>query len=490
VAIIGGALQILASIGIALLFGWWRGWSLYTGFFFGSVIALSSTAIVLKYLIDRGELDTHYGRLAIAILIFQDLAVVPLMIFITSLGQTADLMVQQLLMAFLKAALLLGGVVAFSRFILPQFLRQVALSRSREIFFLTAIVICLGTAWISQRLGLSLAIGAFFAGFMFANTEYGYQLIGDIVPFRHVFVNLFFVSIGLLFNVEFALNNFAFIMMVVGLVLLVNFVIMTLLIMGFGYPPRIAMATGIILSQIGEFSFLLLEAGRSAGGIDQFTYQILLSTAFFSMMITPFLFALVPPLLRVSERLPFMGMSPASIKDAAVIFKTSRDHIILCGFGVAGRDLAKSFQEENIPFVLLEMSPQKIHMARKQNIHVIYGDAANLEVMKKAGIEHARAVVVSFADPIGMVQIIRVTQQLNPKVFLAVRTRFEREIPRLYELGADIVVLEEWQASLELNRNLLEHFEIAKERISRHLERIRMRHELVVEEAIMKQKPK
>ncbi len=490
IAIFGGGLQLLLSIGIGILFAMIKGWTVYSGFFLGSVIALSSTAIVLKYLIDRGELDTTYGRIAIGILLFQDFAVVPLMVLTTGFGQPGEGMVQQLGLALFKTVLLIVGVVGFANFVLPHFLRQVARSRNREIFFLTAIVISLGTAWLSGYLGLSLAIGAFFAGFMFANTDYGHQLIGDIVPFRHVFVSIFFVSIGLLFDVSFARDHFLLIGIMVGLVILVNFVLMTLLLIAFKYPPRVALVTGLILSQIGEFSFLLLEAGRSAGGIQPFFYQALLSTAFLTILLTPFLFALVPAVLKMSEKIPFFGIPPDQWKKTERASSKLKSHVILCGFGPSGRDLAQSFLEEDIPFVVLEMNPKKIHLAHQQKLRVIYGDAANAEVMRRAGIDHARAVIVSFADPIGMEQIIRVVQSLNPDTFLVVRTRYEREIARLYEKGADLVVMEELEASQELNRTLLSHFKVSPKKIEHHLERIRARKELLIEEAIMRRKLK
>ena len=230
IAVIGGSLQILVSIALSLAFAWWRGWTFYEGFFLGSVIALSSTAIVLKYLMDRGEIDSPHGRIAISILIFQDLAVVPLMIFLSAFGQSAHSMGAALGVAFLKTALLLSGAFAFSRFLLPQLLHRVAAIRNREIFFLFSVVVCLGMAWGSGALGLSMAIGALLAGFMFANTGFSHQLIGDIIPFRHLFVSIFFVSIGLLFDVHFFLSHVVLVLSVVSLVLFINFFIMTLLI--------------------------------------------------------------------------------------------------------------------------------------------------------------------------------------------------------------------------------------------------------------------
>ncbi|HNV85679.1 MAG TPA: cation:proton antiporter [Candidatus Omnitrophota bacterium] len=485
IAILGGMLQIVLSVILALLFAFWKGWSPYEGFFLGSVIALSSTAIVLKFLIDRGEVATPYGRIAVSILIFQDLAVVPLMIFINGSGAAPGVLLHTLAIAFGKTLLLLGCAILFARYLLPRFLHEVALSRNREIFFLTSVVICLGVAWASGRMGLSLAVGAFFAGVMFANSDFGDQLTGELLPFRHIFVSIFFVSIGMLFDVRFAFENFLTLAAMVGLVLLINFVLMTFLVAGFGYPLRVAIATGIILSQIGEFSFLLLEAGRNSGGIDPHLYQLLLSTAFLTMFMTPFLFALVSPIMKASEKLPFMGFSSAAESEGNEPSRPE-NHVILCGFGPPGHDLAMAFREENIPFVLVEMNPNRVKHAREMGVSVIYGDAVNEGVMRRAGIERARAVVVSFGDSLGMEQIIRVVQRLNSGVTLVVRTRYEQDVAHLYDLEADVVIMEEWEAGHELNRVVLELLDIAPDRQKNHLERIIARKELMIEEAILK----
>jgi len=486
IAVIGGSLQILISIGASMAFGWWRGWTFYESFFLGSVIALSSTAIVLKFLMDRGEIDSPHGRIAISILIFQDLAVVPLMIFLSAFGQSMSSVGMALGMAFLKTFLLLAGAFVFSRFLLPQLLYRVAAIRNREIFFLFSVVICLGMAWGSGALGLSMAIGALLAGFMFANTGFSHQLIGDIIPFRHLFVSIFFVSIGLLFDIHFFLNHIFLVLSVVGLVLFINFFIMTLLIMAFGFPPRVAVITGIILSQIGEFSFLLIEMARGSGHITPELYQVLLSTAFLTMLMTPLLFAAIPFVLKFLSRYLIFGVPPKSWVKQDRTLSSLTGHVILCGFGPTGRDLAVAFQEEKVPFVIVEMNPVKMREAKKMHMKAIYGDAANQEVLKRVGISRARAVIVSFPDPLGITQIIRVVQALNPDVTLAVRTRYEGQMPQLYELGADIVVTEEWEASHELNRLVLGQLDIPKERIEYHLGRIRSHKELAVEDAIFR----
>ena len=485
-AIVGGTLQILISIALSLAFAWWKHWTFYEGFFLGAVISLSSTAIVLKYLLDRGEIDTPHGRIAISILIFQDLAVVPLMIFLSAFGQSEKAVGLALVFALLKTVLLLAGTFVFSRLLLPRLLHRVAVIRNREILFLFSVVVCLGMAWVSGVLGLSVAIGALLAGFMFANTNFSHQLIGDIIPFRHLFVSIFFVSIGLLFDAGFFFQHFFLVLSVVSLVLFINFVIMTFLIMAFGFPPRVAVITGIILSQIGEFSFVLIEMARGSGRINGELYQVLLSTAFLTMLMTPLLFAAIPIILKVLSRFVIFGVPPQSWGKEDRSLSSLTGHVILCGFGPTGRDLANAFHAEKIPFVILEMNPSKVREAKKLHLKAIYGDAVNREVMKRAGIRRAKAVIVSFPDVLGMTQIIRMVQDLNPEVILAVRTRYETQMPHLYELGADIVVMEEWEASHELNRVVLEQLGISPDRIDHHLSHIRARKEVAVEEAIFK----
>lgn len=489
--VFGGGAQIVLSISVAILAARWWGWSYYTGFVLGAVVSLSSTAIVLKYLTDRAELDTQHGRIAVAILIFQDLAVVPLMILIGTLGVPGEAVYLRLAWAVAKAALFFAGVIVFARYLLPRLFQRIALSRSREIFLLTAVLIIMGTAWLSGLLGLSMAIGAFVAGVMFADTDFGNRLAGETIAFRHIFVSLFFVSVGLLFDLQFAAGHSVTIALVVGLVLMVNCVVTALVILFSGYSLRVALASGIILAQIGEFSFLLLNASRTAGGIDPFFYNVMLSSTFITMFLTPLLFSVQPLLLQLSQRIPLFGRPLGSGQGSADSFcPEMMEHVILCGFGPLGMDLALAFREEGILFVIIEMNHRLVREAKNHDYPVLYGDAANEEILKQAGILRARALVVAFADPTAMAQIVRVVQVLSPGTFVAVRSRFERDVPALYELGADAVVMEELEASCEVNRVILEHLEVDPLQIEHYLNRIRQRKELNIEAAIFKRMQK
>ncbi|MBF0253841.1 MAG: cation:proton antiporter [Candidatus Omnitrophica bacterium] len=491
IAVLGGGAQLLVSVILVSFLAGILRLSVTQGFVLGSVIALSSTAIVLKYLIERGELDSQHGRIAVAILVFQDLAFVPLLIAVQALTPGSEGVGPALLSAGIKAGLFIGLFWFLSRFVIERFLHWVAETRNREVFFLCTVVLCFGAAWLSAAFGLSMAIGAFFAGLMLANTKYSHQIAGEIVPFRHVFVSLFFVSIGLLFDPNFLLTHFGLILLIVGLVLTVNFVVTSLVVISVGYLPRVALMSGLILAQIGEFSFLLLEAARASNAIEPFLYQIFLSAAFLTIFATPFLFAASTRVAAFCERVPFLGKPVFGMlgKDtdlAAVDRSPLQGRVILCGYGIAGRDLAESLLKENVPLVILEMNPKNVSDAANSGAHVIYGDAANENIMKKAGIHSARAVVVSFGDMMGMGQIVRVVQRLNPKTFLIVRSRFERDVSHLYELGVDMVVMEELEVSLELNRLLLNTFKLSDKQIEEHLSRIRSRKELLVEQAIFR----
>ncbi len=485
-AILGGSAQIAISIALSILFARWMGWTVYQGFVLGSVIALSSTAVVFRNLLDRAELDTQHGRIAVAFLVFQDLAVGPLLIFITALGQPANSIAASILASLAKAALLLGILLAVSKYLLPKLMRWITLSKSREIFLLTSVVLCFGASWVGAKLGLSAALGAFFAGMMLANTDYHYQISGEIAPFRHLFVSIFFVSIGLLFDAGFLATHAATVLPIVCLVLFVNCFVITGVVLAFGYAPRVAVITGVILSQIGEFSFLLLENAKRGFLIGEDFFQTILSAAIITIFLTPFLFNLVPSLMRLTAKIPFFGLAPLADREHRRKTRRLRDHIVLCGYGTAGRDLAAALTAEHVPFVVVDMNPQNIHKARADKLQVIYGDAVNEHVLTEVAIEKAKAVVISFGDASSIAEIVRTVRRMSPETMIVLRARFERDVAWMYDLGADVVVMEELEVSLELTRAILGHLGISPGILKTHLDRIRARKELLVEQSILK----
>ena len=488
IALLGGAGQLLLSIGISIGVAYLLGWSLYQGFVLGSVIALSSTAVVFRNLLDRAELDSQHGRISVAILVFQDLAVGPLLIFITSFGTPGDSILNAVGLSFFKAFLLLGGVLVTSKFILPNIMRWITLSKSREIFMLSTVLLCFGSSWISAKMGLSAPLGAFFAGIMLANTYYHHQIPGDIAPFRHIFVSIFFISIGLLFDPVFSWINWNTVVPVVGLVLFVNCFVISVVVLAFGYPPRVAIITGVILSQIGEFSFLLLETAAKGGLIEHTFYQTILSASVITIFLTPFLFQLIPLLMKMTSKIPFFGMPPkaGSALEKKENTRLLKNHVIICGYGTAGQDLAAALLLENIPYIVIEMNPQNIQKARLHRVPVVYGDAMNDNVLEEVAIHKAKAVVISFGDASSIAYIVQAVQRLNPETLTVVRSRYERDIAWLYQLGADIVIMEELEVSAELVRVILDHTGVQEDLIKTHVGRIRARKEFLVEQSILK----
>ncbi len=484
-AFFGGAAQLVLSIAVCIVAAMAMGHSLYLGFVLGAVIALSSTAIIFRNLADRGQLDTEHGRLCIAILVFQDLAVGPLLIFINAFGGSNVEVIAALLSALVKAGILMAVILLFSRYLLSPMMRWISHSKSREIFMLSTVLLCFGMSWLSAKLGLSASLGAFFAGLMLANTDYHSQILGDIAPFRHVFISIFFVSIGLLFDPVFSVTNLQAVLPVSGLILFVNIVIMAVVLVAVGYSPRVAVTAGVVLSQIGEFSFLLLENARHGKLIDDFFYQNILSAAVLTILLTPFLINVIPLITRIFSRLPFFGLAPQP-KEAIEKAHHLNDHIILCGYGTAGQDLAAAMLLEKIPFVVVEMNPVNIARARKHGVPVIYGDAMNQAVLHEVSIEKAKGVVISFGDASGLAILIPLMKSMNPQALIVVRTRYERDISRLYELGADLVIMEELEVSAELTRVILGRFDRQKEIIETHIDRIKLRKGFLVEQSAFK----
>ncbi len=486
IALWGGSLQIFISLLTSLCFVWKMGGSWQQGIVMGFVTALSSTAIVFKHLMDRGEMDTNYGRICFAILIFQDLAVPVMMLVILSMSGAEGHFLGALGWALLKAAVFLAGIFSAAKWILFPLLKTSVITRSRETFFLFIFAVCLCVSLASAKLGLSMAIGAFLAGLILANTDFGVRLIGEIAPLRHLFVSLFFVSIGLLFDIRFAAAHALQIAAMVGIVLFVNIAIVTGVVVALGYSPRVALAAGLLLCQIGEFSFVLIQVARQGNVVTDEFYKLVMAAAFVSLLISPFLFALVPKVLGLFERLKWFGMHPDEWNKRAAPDTQLHGHVIICGYGTVGKDLAMTLKEEKVPLIVLEMSPRLVQKARMDKIRVIAGDVLNLEVLERAGLHEASAVIVSFGDPVGTVHALAVLRKLAPDVYIAVRTRHQSDVARLYEMGADLVVLEEWEASVQLNQRLLEHLKVQPEAIQNHLGRIRSRQEILAEEMILR----
>jgi CPA2 family monovalent cation:H+ antiporter-2 len=473
---VGGPLQILSMLSVVVLGGWLLNRSWEESIFWGLLLSLSSTAIVLKILGDRGEIDAFHGQATMAILIFQDLAVVAMILMTPVLGTGSQGETQAIIETLIKSGLVVGLIVLAARFLVPHTLHLIVGTRSRELFLLAIIVLGLGTAWLTSLAGLSLALGAFIAGMVISESEYSHQALAEVIPFRDSFNSLFFVSVGMLMNpaviVEFPI-------LVVGLLILVvlgKFITGTGAVFLAGAPLASALLTGVALAQVGEFAFILARVGQREGILNSEAYNIFLAVSELSMMITPFLIQWAPRLARRAEafdRLKRWLPQPNSKNTPQGVQVKIKDHVIIVGYGLNGRNLARVLRDMEIPFVVLEVNPEAIKVSGKFRGQMIYGDASNPRVLTQARIMFARVLVVATSDPFGARRIVHQARQLNSNLHIVVRTRYLKELQDLHELGANDVVPEEFETSIEIFALVLRTYQTPKSMIQEKVEQVR-----------------
>ncbi len=455
-----GILQVvittLVSLGASLILGY----SPEVGIFYGFLISLSSTVIVLKVYSDRREIDSLQGKLAMGLLLFQDLCIVPMMLLLPVLGQSGDVSLLLIGWALLKAVVVLLLVVAAARTLLPWLLRQVAIVRNREIFLLFVIFICLGTAWLTSALGLSLALGAFIAGLLISESEYSHQIVAEILPLRDCFSGIFFISIGMLLNVHFLMENIApallNVLLIIGIKATVIFVIYWWLYRSL----RLGVILGLSLAQVGEFSFILAAAGRDYGLLTETNGQTFLAASILTMIVTPFLIQWVNRLaygLEAMVKVP--GIKTSAEKEKV---ESITGHVMIVGFGLNGQNLTQVLKEVGIPYRILEMNPDLISKARASGEPVTFGDGTKPDVLEHAGIHGARAMVVAISDPVATVHTVWQARSLRSDLFILVRTRYVSDIDQLYRIGASQVIPEEFETSVEIFARVLEEFHVPR----------------------------
>ena len=471
----GGSLQVLGTI---LLIGggaWLLGLPPAQAVFFGFLLALSSTAIVLKILMNRGEIDSPQGRFAVGILIFQDLCVVPLMLLTPVLSGKEATSAVAILLVLGKVALTVTLIFSLSRLVVPRLLFEVVKMRSPEVFIISIILICLGTAWATSQIGLSLALGAFLAGMVIAESEYSHQVLTNILPLRDGFISLFFISVGMLMDVRTLLNHPLEVAGTLSAILIVKTVVVVGSVLVLGYPLRVAVLVGCALAQVGEFSFVLSRVGWEWGLITPQLNQYFLSASVISLLLTPFAIHISPKLaggigrLRWVERW-FPGRKFEELKPEQVDI---RDHVIIVGYGPGGRNLSRVLKAIEVPYCILELNGETVRRMRRNGEPIYYGDAASPEVLKHLVIHHARALVVAVSDPASIRRAVRVARDLNPRLYIIVRTRYMAEIDELYRLGADEVISEEFETSIELFARVLRRYHIPRTVIGEQIEKIR-----------------
>jgi CPA2 family monovalent cation:H+ antiporter-2 len=446
IATVAGPIQLCGTIalvvGVATAAGYPAGRSL----FFGYLVALSSTAIVLKLLSDRRELDSPHGRFLVGILIVQDLAVVPMLLSINILSQKTSGDLLPVLGALGKMVITAAILVVAARVAIPRFIGALAGTRQKEIFVIAVLFLVLASALATSWAGLSAALGAFLAGLILAESDYGHQAMADIAPLRDAFNAVFFVSIGMLFDPRILTQEPLLVAMLLALILVGKAVVGALPVILLGHGLRVAVVVGISLAQIGEFSFVLLRQGREAGLIGSASFQAFLGAAILSMLATPFLSEkshAIALRLAASE-----GRAPS--RAAAAQELATSGHVVVVGFGHMGETVARVLQRAEVPFRVIDLDPDRVRRGRKRGIPIEYGDSTNDTVLRRAHVQDARAVIVLLSDPRATRQTIRHCRGLASGLFVLARARYLAEIPALSAAGADEVVAEEFESSLEI----------------------------------------
>ncbi|MBZ4681209.1 cation:proton antiporter [Thermodesulfobacterium sp.] len=469
-------LTVLLILGLSLVF---LKTSFSNGVFYGFLVAMSSTALVLKMLMDRGEINSPYGRTSFGVLIFQDLTVVFVMLMLPILaGKEGSL--GGLFFSIFKSFGFIIGLFLVAYYAVPYIFHQIVKTKSRELFLMTLLSLALGTAFFSYQIGLSLALGAFLAGLVISESDYAYQSVAEIKPLKDLLMAIFFVSIGLLLNPTFLLNNFLKTLALLGVMLLVKFAgifIATLLV---NRSLRVALLTTFYLLQIGEFSFVLALEGKRMGFLSEEFYQVFMGASIASLFITPFWIQFSHNLTefflsKISSKLyvRYQKRRAVKIKEEKAELK---DHTIVVGFGVAGKNIVYGLKTLKIPYVILEMNPNTVKNYRQKGEPIFFGDATNREILLKFGVREAKTLVVSMGDVIATRKIVSIAKKENPQLYIIVRSKFVAEMEELLKLGANEVIPEEFEVSIEMFAKVLETYKVPKNVIYELLENLRSKH--------------
>jgi len=459
-----GLAQVVLTIVATMLFGWishaflprflpfavsWQ-----AAFALGGALAMSSTAIVSKMLTERLELESQHGRRIIGILLFQDLAVVPLLILIPALAQSPEKLVATLAWATVKAIAVLVLLLFFGQKLMRKWFTIVVKRRSQELFMLNLLLVTLGAAWITERAGLSMALGAFVAGMLISETQYKHQVEEDIKPFRDVLLGLFFITIGMLLNLELVLHNWALVLLLLTVPVLLKFALIALLAKAFGSSDGVSMRTGIALAQAGEFGFVLLNLASGAKLIDPFIIQLVLASMVLSMLAAPLLIANSDRIVMKIAANEWM-MQSLQLTQIASRTMAAQKHVIIAGFGRSGQSLATLLAEEKLVYYALDLDPERVQEAQAAGANVSYGDASRRESLIAAGVNRASALVISFADTHAALKVLHLVHELAPALPVIVRSHDDTDLDTLKKAGATEVVPEALEGSLMLASHAL-----------------------------------
>lgn len=449
---VGLTILAVVSLGLVILYPWRE--SLFWGF----LIALSSTATVLKLLYERQELDSPHGRAIVGVLLFQDLCVVPLMALTPALTAPTGAIAMTVFLALVKSLGVVALILVIAQYLFPPLWRTIVQLRNKEIFLIATIFFALGTAWGANQLGLSLALGAFLAGLALSESEFAHQILSEILPFRDSFSSLFFISIGMLINLSFVRANLTIVLAFTAGIFLIKLLTGTSAVLTLGFPLRTSLLVGLGLAQVGEFSFVLLQQGAALNLISEAGYQIFLTAAVISLMITPVVIQVSPALAaRISELPALLRFfpEPGEVKLEQQAAPLS-DHVIVCGYGLNGRLTAGVLRRAQIPYVVLETNPETVRRAATEKEAIFFGDGSNQAILTKAGAARARILIFAISDPFVLNRAVANARLLNPDLTILVRTKRLKDQAALERAGASMVISEELEAAEEVIIHLLQ----------------------------------
>ncbi|MEJ2009011.1 MAG: cation:proton antiporter [Acidobacteriota bacterium] len=459
-------LTIAAVLGLAYLANHpWR-----QGIYWGFLVAISSTAIVLKLLLEREELDSIHGRAIVGILLFQDLCVVPMMAILPALTAPSGEILLTVVYALVKV-IAAGALILFAaRYFFPVLWSRIVQVRTNEIFIIAAIFFSLGTAWASAAMGLSLALGAFIAGLALSESSYAHQIHAEILPFRDSFNSLFFISVGMLLDVNFVEKHWAMVIGVAAAIFGLKALTGLSAVLSMGFATQKSLMVGLSVAQVGEFSFVLLHQGERLNLVPAGEYQIFLAAAIITMMLTPTLIQLSP---HIATRLPEMQRlrrffpEPGELELAAQATPL-HDHVIVCGYGLNGRQLAHALRRKGISYLVLELDPTIVNRATAEGESIFFGDSTKADILEKAGVARARALVFAISDPFVVPRAVATAHAMNPGLITIVRTARVEHTTALESAGASQVVAAELSAANEVISQVLSLYEVPdKKRNSR-----------------------
>ena len=468
--LVGGSLQVGLTLIAAFVIARHFGKSTNQSIFVGCLAAVSSTAIVMKLLQERDETRTPHGRTALAILIFQDIAIVPMILITPILAEQSSDMSKTLILLLAKGVAMIVVVFVGAKYVVPLILSQVLRTRSREVFLLSVLAICLGVVWLTSRFGVSLALGAFLAGLIVSESESSHDALGHFTPFRDVFTSFFFVSVGMLLDLHVLFQRPLLIAAVTIGVLVAKSIIAGGVTWILGYPLRAAILTGFTLSQVGEFAFILSKTGIEHGLLSDGSYKLFLAVSVVTMAATPFIISGAPRVADGALRLPLpnrlvMGLKPIAQTQHLEL----RNHIVIVGFGLNGRNVARAARAADIPYVIIEMNTEIVRTARSDGEPIFFGDAVHDAVLRHVNIKSARVVVVAISDDAAARRIVAAAHALNPTSHIVVRTRHVAEVEALYRVGANEVIPEEFETSVEIFTRVLMEYLVPHDQIERFI---------------------